>query len=78
MTEQNKSINLHDIAEVLHESDVLNVNRLLQAGWFLIDTYKREYEPGSTSLVYALGWLGSKGKPYKPDKLNLGDLSLDE
>ena len=78
MTEQNKSINLHDTAEIIHESDILHVNRLLQAGWFIIDTYKRAYEPGSSTLVYALGWPRSRGEPIKPNRGEVGDLYLDE
>ena len=78
MTEFDRRLSLHDTAEVLHTSDVREVNSLLQAGWFLVDTYKSEYQPGSSFLMYALGWPRSQGVPIKPDQDALADLHLGE
>lgn len=78
MSEANEPHNLHDTSEVIHTSDVREVNNFLNAGWFIIDTYKHEYQPGSTVLVYALGWPRSKGNPVKPKYDELGDLFIDE
>ena len=78
MTESDTRVNLYDTIEVLHTSDVRDVNSLLRVGWFIIATYKRAYEPGSSTLLYALGWPRSKGEPIKPNRGELGDLELDE
>jgi hypothetical protein len=78
VSESGEPLNLHDTSEVIHASDVREVNNFLKAGWFIIDTYKHEYQPGSTVLMYALGWLRSKGAPIKPKYDELGDLFLDE
>ena len=51
-------MNLTDVKEIIHIDDLQDVNRRLQDGWVLIDTYTVVPDLGALNdsvLIYSLG-----------------------